>query len=94
MAATSAKEEMTYLIFKGFFSIYSGCCPGCIVAVVVERLLPHAFLVANDPDSVNHFHHSISRRIGNDHLESSLTNQAGLLAYKFNFSLNSAKICH
>ena len=59
----------------------------------MERLLPHAFLVANDPDSVNHFHHSISRRIGNYHLESRLTNQASLLAYKFNFNSNSAEIC-
>ena len=63
------------------------------MAIVMERLLPHAFLVANDPDSVNRFHHSISRRIGNYHLESRLTNQASLLAYKFNFNSNSAKIC-
>ena len=63
------------------------------MAIVMERLLPHAFLVANDPDSVNHFHHSISRRIGNYHLESRLTNQASLLAYKFNFNSNSAEIC-
>ena len=53
---------------------------GGIVAKILERFLPHPFLVANDLNSVNHFHDILTaRRVGDDHLESGSAHQTGLL---------------